>query len=80
MLEPQERRQLLDSLRPPSGYSLDFAVGTTYSLDLLALLTAPLAFTFFAHGACRRPALARPRNVHSDGWVLGTSPRMTEER
>ena len=47
MLEPQERRQLLDCLRPPEGYSLDAAVGTTYSLDLLALLTAPVAFTFF---------------------------------
>ncbi|MCC7517698.1 MAG: phospholipase D family protein [Verrucomicrobiae bacterium] len=47
MLEPQDRRQLLESLRPPSGYSLGFAVGTTYSLDLLALLTTPLAFTFF---------------------------------
>lgn len=47
MLEPQDRRQLLDCLRPPEGYSLDAAVGTTYTLDLLALLTAPVAFTFF---------------------------------
>lgn len=47
MLEPQDRRQLLESLRPPDGCTLDFALGTTYSLDLLALLTAPLAFTFF---------------------------------
>lgn len=47
MLEPHDRRQLLDCLRPPEGYSLDAAVGTTYTLDLLALLTAPVAFTFF---------------------------------
>jgi hypothetical protein len=47
MLGPQDRRLLLDALRPPEGYALDFAVGTTYTLDLLALLTAPLAFTFF---------------------------------
>ena len=47
MLEPQDRRQLLDCLRPPEGYSLDFALGTTFTLDLLALLTAPVAFTFF---------------------------------
>lgn len=47
MLEPQERRQLLACLRPPPGYTLNAAVGTTYSLDLMALLTAPLAFTFF---------------------------------
>ncbi len=47
MLSPTSRRLLLDGLRPPAGYQLDRAVGTSYSLDLLALLTAPLAFTFF---------------------------------
>lgn len=47
MLEPQDRRLLLDSLRPPLGYRLDQAVGTTFTLDLVALLTAPLAFTLF---------------------------------
>ncbi|MBV5330452.1 MAG: phospholipase D family protein [Chlorobium sp.] len=46
MLEPQSRRLFLDSLRPPDGYALDYAVGTTFSLDLLALLSVPLAFTF----------------------------------
>ena len=48
MLEPQKRLQLLGSLRPPVGYELDGAIGTTFSLDLLAALTAPLAFTFFS--------------------------------
>lgn len=48
MLEPQGRRHLMEALRPPPGYELDRAIGTTYSLDLLALLTAPLAFTLFA--------------------------------
>jgi hypothetical protein len=38
---------LLEALRPPEGYRLDRAVGTSFTLDLLALLTAPLAFTFF---------------------------------
>lgn len=47
MLEPRVRRLLLDALRPPDGYALDHAVGTTYSLDLLALLVAPLAFSLF---------------------------------
>jgi hypothetical protein len=47
MLEPRVRRHLMEALRPPLGYELDRAVGTTYSLDLLALLTAPLAFTIF---------------------------------
>ena len=47
MLEPQERSLLFDALRPPPGYQLDTAVGTTYSLDLLALATVPVAFTLF---------------------------------
>ncbi len=47
MLEPDDRRLLLESLRPPIGYELDHALGTTFTLDLLALLTAPMAFTLF---------------------------------
>ena len=46
MLEPNERQLLLDCLRPPDGYALDRAVGTTYSLDLYALLSVPVAFVF----------------------------------
>lgn len=45
MLEPHSRRLLLDALAPPPGYRFDRAVGTTFTLDLLALLTAPLAFS-----------------------------------
>lgn len=44
MLEPLNRRHLLESLRPPEGYDLDSAIGTTFSLDLMTLLTVPLAF------------------------------------
>jgi len=47
MLDPYERMHLMEILRPPEGYSLDFAIGTTFSLDLLALMTAPLSFTIF---------------------------------
>jgi hypothetical protein len=48
VLDPQQqRRQLFDALHPPDGYQFDLAVGTTFSLDLLALLTVPLAFTFW---------------------------------
>ena len=46
MLEPGHRRLFLDALRPPEGYTFDLAVGTTYTLDLMALLAVPLAFTF----------------------------------
>lgn len=49
MLDPADRCLLLQSLRPPPGFRLDAAVGTSYTLDLMALLTAPLAFTFFEY-------------------------------
>ena len=55
-VEPRDRRLLLESLRPPNGYTLDHALGTTFSLDLLALLTAPLAFTLFDADAALTPA------------------------
>lgn len=44
MLSPSSRHVYLDSLRPPLGFSLDLAVGTTYSLDLETLLAVPLGF------------------------------------
>ena len=47
MLGTRERALLLENLRPPAGYRLRRAVGTSFTLDLMALLTAPLAFTFF---------------------------------
>src|SRR4051812_16400600 len=47
MLEPRERTLLQKSLEPPVGYRLDYAIGTTFSLDLVSLLLAPLAFTRF---------------------------------
>ena len=48
MLEPASRRLLLDAFQPPADHTLDWAVGTTYSLDLTALLSAPVAFAFAA--------------------------------
>ncbi|HEX8703095.1 MAG TPA: phospholipase D family protein [Myxococcaceae bacterium] len=47
MLAPDTRRVLLEALRPPEGFRIDRAIATTYTLDLLALLTAPLAFSLF---------------------------------
>ncbi|MCA1542437.1 hypothetical protein I6F18_20980 [Bradyrhizobium sp. NBAIM32] len=34
----------MNALRPPDGYELDWALGTTYSLDLETLLAVPLSF------------------------------------
>lgn len=47
MLAPETRVMLTDALRPPDGYRVDIAVATTYSLDLTALLLAPLSFALF---------------------------------
>lgn len=47
MLSPHERTSLFDALRPPPGAVLDAAVGTSFTLDLEALLTAPIAFALF---------------------------------
>lgn len=50
MLAPNQRQLYLDALKPPPGYLLDRAVGTTYSLDLLTLLTVPLGFALLDWG------------------------------
>lgn len=39
-----DRLSYSELLRPDAGYTLDFAVGTTYSLDLEALLGVPVSF------------------------------------
>ncbi|HEX8079590.1 MAG TPA: phospholipase D family protein [Jatrophihabitans sp.] len=47
MLRPENHALLTTALRPPVGYTLDRAVGTTFSLDLIAVALAQL--TFAAH-------------------------------
>lgn len=47
LLTPQDRNLLIESLRPPADYQMDTAIGTTYSLDLIAMMVAPVGFTFF---------------------------------
>lgn len=44
VLEPDSRAVLTEQLRPPTGYRLVHAVGTTFTLDLTTLLSVPLAF------------------------------------
>lgn len=52
MLDPNDRILLFEALKPPEGYVLDHAIGTSFSLDLTALLSIPLAFTVFdVHGS-----------------------------
>lgn len=47
MLAPDNRYTYLNQLKPPAGYTLDRALATTFSLDLLTLLIAPLAMVFY---------------------------------
>lgn len=47
MLDPRDRRLLLEALRPPEGHEFDRAVGTSFSLDPTALLAVPLALAAF---------------------------------
>ena len=70
MLEADDLRTLLAALRPPAGYRLDRAVGTTFSLDLYALVTTPLAFALFDSEAADETAgiaeLLESLRRHSD--------------
>lgn len=63
MLDPNMRQLYLESLQPPSGYVLDRAITTTFSLDLLSLLMAPLSMSLFE---CqnRNDVLKDPIAVH----------------
>ncbi len=44
MLNPHDRQVYLDALKPPQGFTLHHAIGTTFSLDLETLLSIPLGF------------------------------------
>lgn len=43
MLEPQSRAALTEQLKPPTGFELSHAVGTTFTLDLATALAVPLS-------------------------------------
>lgn len=44
MLDPGAREALTEQLRPPAGYRLSHAVGTTFTLDMISALAVPLSF------------------------------------
>lgn len=53
MLDPGDRHLLTDALRPPTGFSVDAALATTYTLDLNSVLLAPLAMAAYDHADTR---------------------------
>jgi hypothetical protein len=47
MFHPKQNRiDYGDQLVPPEGYELSYAVGTSYSLDLEALMILPVALFY----------------------------------
>ena len=63
MLPPDSRATAFDLIRPPSGYRLDLAVLTTYTLDLEALLVLPLSVLAHPDGGLEE-LLADPLRLH----------------
>jgi hypothetical protein len=47
VLNPDLRHLLTDGLRPPTGWRIDAAIATTYTLDLTSLLLAPLSMAAY---------------------------------
>lgn len=56
MLRLDQTALLLEALRPPHGMEIDVAVGTTFTLDLTALLTVPIAGSFDSINEGSEPA------------------------
>ena len=63
MLSPDSRTTAFELIRPPNGYRLDFAVLTTYTLDLEALLVLPLSVLAHPDGGLEE-LLADPLRLH----------------
>ena len=63
MLPPDSRTTAFELLHPPEGYRLDFAVLTTYTLDLEALLVLPLSVLAHPEGGLEA-LLADPLQLH----------------
>ena len=63
MLLPDSRTVAFELIRPPSGYRLDLAVLTTYTLDLEALLVLPLSLLAHQDGGLEE-LLADPLRLH----------------
>ena len=63
MLLPDSRKTAFELIQPPGRYRLDFAVLTTYTLDLEALLVLPLSMLAHPDGGLDE-LLADPLRLH----------------
>jgi hypothetical protein len=50
MIDSEKRSMLTDALTPPPGYTFSSGVATTFSLDLITLLTLPLHLAWLSSG------------------------------
>lgn len=62
MLDPYNRLNLVNELRPSPGFEFDAGIGTTFSLDLESLLTVPLSLVLCEFES-RDDALSKPEAV-----------------
>ncbi len=67
MLEPDDRHYFSELLSPPPGFRLEKALGTTYSLELPALLMAPVALTRRSVDDAARIGRAEDESKTDDG-------------
>lgn len=72
MLDPNQRLLLTQAFRAPVGYKLDFAVATTYSLDLTTLLASTLHLSVLGDD--------RPLSDFQNGVMLLESLRRSADR
>lgn len=71
MLALDQTGLFLDALRPPPGMEVDVAVGTTFTLDLAALLAVPVAASFAEQVDDQEPAdLLETIRRYADRTVL----------
>lgn len=78
MLAPRDRQTLLAALRPPDGFRVEGVVATTFTLDLTALLVAPLAFSLLDMTVDRADGTGTDREL--DPYALLRATREHAER
>src|SRR5262245_48755270 len=71
MLRLNDTALLLSALQPPQGTSIDAAIGATFTLDLTALLTIPVAASFdLIHGEHEPADLLETVRRYADRTIL----------